>query len=154
MKRRLMKRELHSGELVRRAEVFSMLQKQLLRLLGHRAARGALVQHTASGGALDIHLGIALLRDRRVPIATKLLALALGVAGMSLLIALELPIEAFLAILLPGVGLVAGFVLDGMEGIIGPFVLAALIMRRIAPAPIVATIIQERADHSARQLSG
>ena len=130
-----------------------MLQKQLIRLLGHRAARGALVQHTAEGGALDIRLGFALLRDRRVPIGAKLLALALGVAGMALLIALELPAEAFLSILLPGLGLAAGFVLDGMEGIIGPFVLAALALPRLAPKPIVAAITRERADHSAQQLS-
>jgi len=130
------------------------MQTLLLRFLGHRAAHRALAGHTNSGGALDIHLGLALLRDRRVPIATKVLALMMGAAGMALLVALELPVETLLALLIPALGLVADAVLDGLESVVGPFIVAALLMPYLAPAPVVEIIRNERAIQSPGSATG
>src|SRR2546429_8821752 len=96
----------------------------LMRLFGRRIAHKAVATHVREGGALDIKLGFALLRDRRVPIGAKLLSLLLGFALVALLIELELPLEALLAVAVPFVGLGLDSILDGLEVGIGPFVLA------------------------------
>lgn len=130
------------------------MQKFLLRLLGNRAARQVVGGHIGSGGALDIQFGLALLRDRRVPAATKLLALTLGAAGMALLVALELPAEFLLALFLPALGIVADFVVDGVEAVAGPLIIAALLLPYLAPAPVVETIRDERAFPAANPATG
>lgn len=117
----------------------------LMRLFGHKMFHKAVAPHTSNGGVLDIHLGFAMLRDRRVPIGSKLLALALGAGGIALLINLQLPLEAVLAILLPVIGFMGDAVVDGIEGVVGPFVLAALLLPHLAPAAVAQTIRAERA---------
>src|SRR5580765_4190964 len=93
--------------------------KWAIRLLGVRALKTAV-----AGGKrppiLDFGLGFTLLRDRRVPVATKLMALLLGIAAVFALSALELPVEMLIAALLnvPGIGL--DFVIEGVEIIAGP----------------------------------
>src|SRR5438105_5926090 len=111
----------------------------ILRLLGKKIVRHAAAKQ-ARGSWLDARLGLALLRDRRVPIGAKLLALALGGAGMALLIGLELPLEAIWAVLLPGVGFGLDGLIDGMEAVIGPIVFGALLLTFLAPKALVARI--------------
>ena len=113
-------------------------------LLGKKLIHNAAAKHTR-GGMLDMRLGLALLRDRRVPISSKLLALGLGGALMYALIAMELPLEAVWAIVLPGLGLGLDGMIDGLEAVVGPFALGALLLQFVAPKPLVARIRDERA---------
>src|SRR5579871_888473 len=92
-----------------------------LRLFGERVAHKALHNQVREGSKWDIRLGFALLRDRRVPMSKKLLALGLGGGIVALLEALELPVEAILGVLVPILGLPLDAVVDGVEAIIGPF---------------------------------
>ncbi len=94
---------------------------------------------------LDIRSGLHLLRDRRVPIASKLLALGLGGALMIALVAMELPLEAVWAVLLPGLGLGLDGMIDGLEAVIGPLMLGSILLQFLAPKPLVAQIRDERA---------
>ena len=114
----------------------------ILRLLGFRALRSAVV-----GGRrppLDVKLGFALFRDRRVPVARKALALLLGAAIVGVLIAAQAPVEAMIALLLnlPGLGL--DVMLDGMEMIVGPALFGAIFLTRLAPPEVVSRARIER----------
>ncbi|HZP83695.1 MAG TPA: hypothetical protein VFB21_18790 [Chthonomonadaceae bacterium] len=114
----------------------------LLRLLGGRMAHKAAARHAGSGGALDIRFGFALFRDRRVPPGAKLLAVGLGAALVAALIALELPLEGLWGLLLPLLG-VPFVTLDGLEMILGPALLGALLLPRLAPKSLVQQIRKE-----------
>jgi hypothetical protein len=117
--------------------------KWAFRLLGVRA-----LKTTVAGGKrppiLDVGLGFTLLRDRRVPVATKLIALLLGIAAVFALSALELPVEMLIAALLnvPGIGL--DFVIEGVEIIAGPILFGSLFLLRLAPRHIVEQLRTER----------
>ena len=50
---------------------------------------------------MNMTLGYTLLRDRRVPIRTKLIALDIGAAGVGAIELLQLPVEGVVAALLP-----------------------------------------------------
>jgi hypothetical protein len=118
--------------------------KTILRQAGGRVAHNAVRKHTAEGGRFDLKFGFALLRDRRVPVGAKLLALGLGVAATAVINALELPLEALIAVLLPGVGLTINAILNGMEFIAGPLLASALVLPFVAPRPLVEQIRAER----------
>ena len=87
----------------------------LLRLFGGRVLHKA-VSKRIEHSPLSPKFGFSLMRDRRIPVLSKLLALALGGAVVSALIALELPIEAVMAALI--VGIVPEGIIDGMEAVI------------------------------------
>src|SRR6202040_1976890 len=93
-------------------------------------------------------LGYTLLRDRRVPIRAKLIALGIGAAGVGAIELLQLPVEGVVAALLPFVGAAGDLALDGAEAIIGPLLIATLVLPHIAPADIVRQIRAERARRS------
>ena len=116
----------------------------LLRLFGKRVVHRAVVSHARGGGLLDVRFGFALLRDRRIPLGAKLLALILGGALIALVVSLEIPMEGLLTLLLPFLAL-PDFVVDGMEAVLGPFVLGALLLPFLAPRPLVDQIRAERA---------
>ena len=117
----------------------------VLRLLGERIAHKTLAQHSHTGGFLDIKLGFAMLKDGRVPFRSKLLAVGIGAGLMTLLIGMELPLEWFLAIVLPVIGLVAGALTDGLEAVIGTLGAAALLLPHLAPKLLTHQIRNERA---------
>jgi hypothetical protein len=94
---------------------------------------------------VDLKLGFALLRDRRVPLRTKLFALLIGYAITGVVEVLEIPVEGVLAALAPILGLAGDVVTDGAEAIIGPVVIGAALLPRLAPRDIVETIRSERA---------
>src|SRR5690242_14658680 len=106
----------------------------IVKLLGMRALKKAVT--SAHGGRrppiIDFGLGFALLKDRRVPVASKLLALMLGVVALMALTALELPVELIVAALLnlPGVGM--DLVVDGIEIVAGPLLFGSLFLIRLA----------------------
>src|ERR1700738_3027613 len=63
---------------------------------------------------MNIQLGYALLRDRRVPIRPKLIALAIGAAIVWFTELLQIPLESLFAVILPIVGIAGDVVLDGV----------------------------------------
>ncbi|MCW3099334.1 MAG: hypothetical protein JWL77_4952 [Chthonomonadaceae bacterium] len=116
----------------------------VLRLLGERVAHKTLAQHSHTGGFLDIKLGFSMLKDRRVPFRPKLLAIGLGAGLIALLIGLEFPLEALLA-LVPGVGLLLDVMTDAMEAVIGTVGVAAILLPHLAPKLLTQQIRNERA---------
>ena len=61
-----------------------------------------------------------LLRDQRVPIRAKLIALGVGAAVIAIIELLQMPFETIVAALLPFVGIPGDLTLDGAEAVIGP----------------------------------
>ena len=116
----------------------------IARALGKRALEHTVAKH-AGGSVLDVKFGLMLLRDRRVPIGAKALALALGGAAMAALVTLELPLEAVWAVILPGLGLAMDSMADGMEAVVGSLVIAGIAMQFLAPKHLVTQIRDERA---------
>src|SRR5438132_12185434 len=94
---------------------------------------------------MDIQLGYALLRDRRVPIRPKLFALAIGAAVVGFTELLQIPLESLFAVILPIVGIAGDVALDGLEAIFGPVLIATLLLPYLAPDPVVQQIRAERA---------
>lgn len=86
-----------------------------------------------------------MLKDRRVPFRSKLMAVGLGAGLIALLVGLEFPLEWFLALVLPVIGLVADALTDGLEAIVGTLGVAALILPHVAPKLLVQKIRNERA---------
>jgi len=97
---------------------------------------------------MSMQLGYALLRDRRVPIRTKLIALGIGAAAIGVIELLQLPAEGVIAALLPFIGVAGYLALDGAEAVIGPVLIATLLLPHLAPADIVQQIRAERARRS------
>ncbi|MBC8102324.1 MAG: hypothetical protein H7Z41_07030 [Cytophagales bacterium] len=115
-----------------------LISKTVLRRVGGQVAAQAVGEQRKPGNLLDFKLGVSLLRDRRVPAATKLLALSIGVGLTFALEAFEMPLEAFVALVLPGVGLAANFAMDGIEAILCPLIFAALAVPHLAPQTVAA----------------
>jgi hypothetical protein len=92
---------------------------------------------------MNMTLGYALLRDRRVPIRTKLIALGIGAAGVGVIELLQLPVEGVVAALLPLIGAAGDLALDGAEAVIGPVLVATLLLPHLAPAALVQQIRAE-----------
>lgn len=93
---------------------------------------------------MSMQLGYALLRDRRVPVRAKLLALGIGAAAIGAIELLQLPVEGVIAALLPFIGAAGDLALDGAEAVIGPVLIATLVLPHLAPAEIVQQIRAER----------
>ena len=89
---------------------------------------------------MNMTLGYALLRDHRVPIRTKLIALGIGAASVGAFELLQLPVEGIVAALLPLVGAAGDLALDGAEAVIGPVLIATLLLPHLAPADLVQQI--------------
>ena len=87
---------------------------------------------------MNMTLGYALLRDRRVPIRTKLIALGIGAATIGAIELLQLPVGGVFSVLLPFIGAA------------GPVVIATLLLPLLAPADLVRQIRieSERMAHS------
>jgi hypothetical protein len=88
-------------------------------------------------------LGYRLLRDRRVSIRAKLVALGIGAAVTGLFELFQLPIEGVVAAFLPFIGAAGDLALDGVEAVLGPVLIASVLLPRFAPAGVVA---QARAE--------
>ena len=97
---------------------------------------------------VSIRLGYALLRDPRVSIRTKLIALGIGAATLGAIELLQLPVEGVVAALLPFVGAAGDLALDGAEAVLGPVLIASLLLPYLAPPEIVRQIRAERAHAS------
>lgn len=103
-----------------------------------RAIGGKALGQAKGRGWLNVPLGIALLKDRRVPVGKKLFAVGLGLALTAGLAALELPLETILAALLPFAGVALDVLFDGAEFILLPFVFAAIFLPHLCRKSIQA----------------
>jgi hypothetical protein len=95
--------------------------------------------------SMNAPLGYALLRDRRVSLRPKLVALGVGLATAGLIELLQIPFESALALFLPFVGAAGDVALDGAEAVIVPVLVATLLMPYLAPPTIVQQLRAERA---------
>ena len=93
---------------------------------------------------MNIRLGYRLLRDRRVPIRAKLMALGIGAACIGALEVLELPLEGVLAAILPLIGITGDIAFDGAEAVVGPVVIATMVLPCLVAPPLVQQIREER----------
>ena len=93
---------------------------------------------------MNLHLGYALLRDRRVSLRPKLVALGAGLAVAGVIELLQVPLESVLALFLPFVGAAGDVALDGAEAVIIPVLVATLLMPHLAPPAIVQQLRAER----------
>jgi hypothetical protein len=92
---------------------------------------------------MKMPLGYLLLRDPRVPMRAKLMALGAGAAVITAIELLQIPFETIAAALLPFVGIPGDLALDGAEAIIGPILVACLLLPRLTPVDIVRRIRAE-----------
>jgi hypothetical protein len=97
---------------------------------------------------MNIQLGYMLLRDPRVPVRSKMIAMAIGAAVVGLIELLQVPLESVFAVILPIIGFAGDIVFDGAEAVIGTVFIATLLMPYLAPARIVQQIRAERAAGS------
>jgi hypothetical protein len=95
---------------------------------------------------VDMKLGFALMRDGRVPLRSKAIALLLGLGITGLVEFMEIPVEGVLAALVPFLGIAGDFVIDGAEAIAGPLLLANALLPFVAPQEIVQRVRSERAS--------
>jgi hypothetical protein len=114
---------------------------KLLQFAGSHAARQTLKKHSVAGGPLDLRFGMQLLvREKRIPVMYKLLALGLGGALTWLLVAFEAPLETVIAAFLPVIGFAADALVDGAEVVICPVIFAALMLPYLAPKLLVGEV--------------
>jgi len=97
---------------------------------------------------MSMKLGYALLRDRRISIRAKLIALGIGAAVVGLVELLQIPFESVAAFILPVLGITGDLAIDGAEAVIGPVVLATLVLPYLASSTIVQQIRAELASGS------
>lgn len=114
----------------------------MLRLFGERALHKAMAR-SPRNNPLDVKFGISLLRDRRIPLSSKLIAFGMGAGILAILLAVEVPLEAIVTFLAP-ILMPLDFALDGFELIALPLLLMALLIAYVAPRQIVDQIRDER----------
>jgi hypothetical protein len=131
------------GERGRRSD--EQMKNAMIRHIGGIALNRAARNYIGEGKRIDAKLGIALFRDRRVPVPAKMAAIALGFVLMTVLNALQLPLDAVIAFLLPFVGLGVELMWNGAETLIGTLLFSALALPFVAPKGIVERIRAERA---------
>jgi len=92
---------------------------------------------------MNIRLGYRLLRDHRVPIRTKLMALGIGAACIGALELLQLPLDAVLAGILPLIGITGDIAFDGAEAVVGPVIIATMLLPYLVAPPLLRQIRAE-----------
>ena len=93
--------------------------------------------------SMNIRLGYRLLRDHRVPIRAKLMALGIGAACIGVLELLQLPLEAVLAGILSLIGITGDIAFDGAEAVVGPVIIATMLLPYLVPPLLVRQIRAE-----------
>lgn len=93
---------------------------------------------------LDFRFGYTLFRDRRVPLTAKCGAFAIAIAAVVLFEVFELPIEELVALALPIVGILGDVTFAGTEAVVGPIMIACLLLPHLTPSTIVNQIRRDR----------
>jgi hypothetical protein len=109
-----------------------------------KSVAGKAIAKHGVGRFVDFGLGLALMRDARVPMRAKAMAMGVGIASMTALVALEVPLEGMLAMLLPLLGPAVDLAIDGAEETIGSLLVATLVIQKLAPKDVVEQIREER----------
>lgn len=125
-----------------------MISNKILRRVGGQFAAQALHNQRQPGKLLDCKTGLGMLRSRTIPGSLKLTALALGIGLTVGVEMLEMPLETLVAVLLPGIGLAANFVMDGMEAVILPILFASLAMPHLAKRHMVPAAVQSQSNNA------
>jgi hypothetical protein len=118
--------------------------RTFLRMFGFRVIRHSLYGSEKKPPLLDIGLGIALLRDRRVPFAAKAKSIMLGALTVAAFLALQLPLDAAILLLLNVAGLGINAVMDGLQVWLGTILFGALYLSRLAPRELAERVREER----------
>ena len=84
-----------------------------------------------------------MLRDHRVPIRAKLMALGIGAECIGVLELLQLPLEAVLAGILPLTGITGDIAFNGAEAVVGPVIIATMLLPYLVPPILVRQIRAE-----------
>lgn len=105
----------------------------VFRKAGKHVAQRAVAKQSRPGGLLDFRFGFRLLRDPRVPLTPKVVAFALGVALTAMLLAFEIPLEALVGMFLPVLGVGLDLLVDGVEFLVMPALLASLLIPHFMP---------------------
>lgn len=84
-------------------------------------------------GWIDVPGGLALLRDRGVPVGLKVRALGLGFLMMLVMQFFEIPLQAALVAMTGLLGLPFSVGLDGLEFLALPILFGAAILARLVP---------------------
>lgn len=121
-----------------------MIKKLVMNRVAHSVAGKYAAQYVGPNQILDAKLGWTLLRDKRVPMGKKALALALGAGATAALLAAELPLNALVALILPGIGFGLDAIMDSAEVVVGPVLFASLVLPHLAPKNVVQQIRAER----------
>ncbi len=87
---------------------------------------------------MNIRLGYRLLRDHR-----KLMALGIEATCIDALELLQLPLETVLAGILPLIGITGDIAFDGAEAVVGPLIIATMLLPYLVPPPLVREIRAE-----------
>ena len=113
--------------------------RQSAKMVGRTVVARAMHEGARTGGA-DGKRGLALLRDPRVPLRAKAVALLSGLGFLGVLNVLELPVESAVALAMPVVGWPPLLVWNGIELIVVPLAVASLLLSRaVARAERAAT---------------
>lgn len=95
----------------------------------------------------NLSLGYALMSDRRVPSRAKLFTLAFAIAIIAVVLVVELPVEALIAVPLSTSGFTGDMTIDGVEAMAGLIIFSCLLLPFLAPATVVNQIRQERSEN-------
>ncbi len=107
----------------------------LTRSIAHHA-----VGQAAKKKGLDLKLGFALARDRRVSVGLKFAALVIGVGLTGALVAIEVPLEGVIGLLLPALGFIVDVAFDGIEFLVLPVIIGALTLPFLIPRELKAKL--------------
>ncbi len=116
----------------------------ILRMAAANFARQAARKHIAGNPRLDPKIGWSLMRDREIPVGSKILALGVGAGVTALLVALEVPLESIIDFVIPVAGISLFGLFDGAEMIVCPLLIAGMTLPFIAPVPVKQGAMQDR----------
>ena len=115
----------------------------LLGLLGHKLVKETVGQKVI-GSRFNIKLGIALMRDGRLPWRYRFGAMSIGALTAFLLDLVELPLGAIFAVILPIIGVPIDLALLGIEDMAILPIVTLMALPFLAPKWLVEKVQQER----------
>jgi|GEM_PF-2926485 len=94
---------------------------------------GKKLVHRAVGDRLNLQTGWKMMRDRGVSARYKLIAVGIGCVALAALLAVEFPVEIVVGGLVPILGFVGNFAVDGLEIVIAPLLIAIAVLPLLVP---------------------
>jgi len=100
-----------------------------------------LIAHHVSG-FLNLGQGRRMFMDRSIPVRPKAAAIAIGSIVTAFLVAMEVPLETVTGLLLPFVGELLDIMVDGIEVLVLPMLIASAVLPHLVPKRPVQIITQ------------